>query len=285
MTGDTIDSKVGEGTKPSPAHDHSISKPPMLKAILFDLDDTLIDWSGFHGDWASFEIQFLQRVYDYICAEICPLDDFAGFVEAFRTGTRDGWMNGRTTLIAPNMGKILVAAAEAAGVPTGVLDIRRSLEVYGWGAVPGTTLFPEVPEMLERLRAAGLRFAIVTNAFQPMWVRDAEMLEHSLLEWFPECRLSAADVGYLKPHPAIFQKALDCLGVSADEAVFVGDNPVADIAGAQGAGMQAVLRVTGSTQPLLSGLIVPDGAINSLTELPEVLDRLYPGWRDHAAAR
>jgi hypothetical protein len=51
---------------------------------------------------------------------------------------------------------------------------------------------------------------------------------------------------------------------------------VADIAGAQGAGLRAVLRVKHPPSPLISGLVVPDGAVNSLVELP-VIQQLYPG--------
>jgi FMN phosphatase YigB (HAD superfamily) len=107
-----------------------------------------------------------------------------------------------------------------------------------------------------------------------------EIEAHGILVHFPDCRISAADVGYLKPHPAIFQAALDQVGATPDEAVFVGDNPIADIAGAQGAGMRAILRVTTPAPPMLSGLIVPDAAINSLAELPRILDEWYPGWRE-----
>jgi len=122
--------------------------------------------------------------------------------------------------------------------------------------------------------------AIVTNAFQPMWLRDAELKQHGILDYFPKCRVSAADAGYLKPHPAIFEHTLNQLGIQPEEAVFVGDNPIADIAGAQAAGMQAVLRVTTPVPPMLSGLIVPDAAINGLPELLPILDNWYPGWRN-----
>jgi FMN phosphatase YigB (HAD superfamily) len=145
--------------------------------------------------------------------------------------------------------------------------------------VPGTTTFPEAVEMLKLFQKNNVKVGIITNAYQPMWLRDQELRDHGLLDYFPTCRISAADVGYLKPHPAIFDGALRCLGTSPSETVFVGDNPIADIAGAQGAGLQAILRVVHSVPPMLSGLIIPDGAINSLKELPEVLDNLFPGWR------
>ncbi|MBI5668205.1 MAG: HAD family hydrolase [Chloroflexi bacterium] len=250
-----------------------------LKAVLFDLDDTLLDWSDEQTDWLAYEQQFLQRVFDYICQEVHPLPDMQAFIDEFHRLTREGWSAGRSTFIAPHLGRILVQAAEASGAPTGCLDDRRCLEVYGWKAVPGCRLFPEVPAVLSLLRDSGIKVGIVTNAYQPMWMRDVEIEQHGLLEYFPDCRISAADVGYLKPHPAIFRAALKVLDIQPEEAVFVGDNPTADIAGAQAAGLRGILRVTQSMQPMLSGLIVPDAAINSLEELPRILDEWYPGWR------
>ncbi len=250
-----------------------------LKAILFDLDDTLLDWSGFKQDWATFEIDYLRRVFDYVCADIHRLSDLDTFVAEFRNRTREAWRAGRGNLVAPHLGNLLVETAASMGAPRDRLDQRRCLEVYGWGVVPGTTAFPEAVAMLKLFKDNDVKVGIITNAYQPMWLRDTELRELGLLDYLPTCRISAADVGYLKPHPAIFEGALKCLGTNPPETVFVGDNPIADIAGAQGAGLQAILRVAHPTPPMLSGLIIPDGAINKLDELPAVLDDLYPGWR------
>jgi hypothetical protein len=43
--------------------------------------------------------------------------------------------------------------------------------------------------------------------------------------------------------------------------------------------MRGVLRITSPTPPMLSGLIIPDAAVNSLAELPPILDKWFPGWR------
>jgi FMN phosphatase YigB (HAD superfamily) len=139
-------------------------------------------------------------------------------------------------------------------------------------------VFPEAFEVLALLRERDIKLGVVTNAFQPMWLRDIEMQALGLLDFFPTCRFSAADVGYLKPHPNIFDAALKCLETTSEETIYVGDNPVADIAGSQAAGLRAVLRVRTPTPPLISGLVVPDAAINSLRELPAVLDEWFPGW-------
>ncbi|MFN8371769.1 MAG: HAD family hydrolase [Anaerolineae bacterium] len=251
----------------------------MLKAILFDLDDTLIDWSAFTDNWEVRETKHLRSVFDYICREVYPLSQWEDYSKEYFQRVRDAWMNARESLLAPHLGHILVEAAQALGIPHGSLSVEECLKAYNWAAPESTFAFPDVRDALKVLHKNNIRVGIVTNAFQPMSLRDIEMKAHGLLEYFPECRLSAADVGYLKPHPKIFEAALQCLGTTPQETLFVGDNPVADIAGAQGAGLKAVMRVKHPTQPLISGLVVPDGAVNNLNDLLTLLDKWYPGWR------
>lgn len=249
----------------------------MLKAVIFDLDDTLIDWSKFSGDWAEMESRHLSGVFDYVC-ELHALTDREQYYTEVRNRTMTAWTDARSTNIAPNLGAVLIESAEALGVPPGRLDMRRCLEAYRWDAVQGTEIFPEVVDVLTQLRDAGLKLGIITNAYQPMWLRDIELKTYGLLHFFPDCRFSAADVGLLKPRVEIFQGALECLGVQPSEAVFVGDDPDADVVGAQAAGIKAVWRETRRRPILLDGL-VPDGRLRSLEELPTLLDAWYPGWR------
>lgn len=248
-----------------------------LKAVLFDLDDTLIDWSGFKADWAAVEQKHLRGVFDHVCATH-PLKDFDAYVAEFRARVMAAWTAARTTLRAPNLGALLIESAVALGAPAAALDARRCLEAYAWEAVIGTVGFPDAGGALTLLSQHGIKVGIVTNAHQPMWLRDIELRTHQLIDFFPTCRISAADVGYLKPHPTIFQTALNCLGVLPSESVFVGDDPEADIVGAQAVGLLAVLRRSRRTNPNPTR-IVPDEVIDSLEELPAILDGWYPGWR------
>jgi putative hydrolase of the HAD superfamily len=254
-----------------------------LKAILFDLDDTLIDWTHFDSNWEAVESPYLRGVYDYLCQTADFPHTLETYIEAYVDHIRDAWMSARSSLIAPHIGRVLVKAAVSLGVAEEVLDIDASLKAFGWGAIPGTHVFPDVIEGLTLLRDCGIHLGIVTNAAQPMSLRDVELAQHGLLEFFPRCRFAAADAGYLKPHEKIFAAALACLDASPDETIFIGDNPVADIAGAQGAGMRGIIRVNHEVKPMISGLIIPDAAINSLTELPPILDEWFPGWNNHHA--
>ncbi|MBZ0275079.1 MAG: HAD family hydrolase [Anaerolineae bacterium] len=255
-----------------------MAESKQLKAVLFDLDDTLIDWSGVTQDWLTFEDGLLGRVHAWICQQgYTPT--FKAFTTEFRVRINRAWEEGRGNFVAPHMGTMLIEAAEAVGVPAGVLDRDVCLKAAEGDLIPGTVTFPDAPRVLGEIRAAGVKTGLITNASQPMWLRDSEMKRHGLLEYFPDCRLSAADVGYLKPHPAIFATALRCLGVSPDEAVFVGDSLSADVAGAQGAGMAAVWHKPRTMFSLLDGLITPDATVTTLADLPAALDTLFPNWR------
>lgn len=268
-----------------------------LRAALFDLDDTLIDWSGVEMGWRELEAPRLIRVHAYVCAEHnSRVAAAASLIDLYQERTMEAWAQARESLIAPHMPNILFAVMRELGIDCDRLDRDAVMRVYDWNVVPGTAVFPDVFPMLEALRAAGIKLGIVTNASQPMALRDAELAGHGLIAHFPDCRLSAADSGYLKPHPRIFQAALARLGTAPTQTVFIGDNPSADIAGALAAGMRAVQRliprrfdgglraVKRDAQPGRNDQEnSAKASLHSLDELPAILDRWYPGWRDGVA--
>lgn len=271
-----------------------------LKGVLFDLDDTLIDWSGVTHGWREIEAERLIRVQCYIQRELPtqPLDT-AVMVDLYMQRTRSAWSEARASLRAPHMPSILMRTLSELGVDCSKLSAAEVLRAYDWNVVPGTIVFADVKPILALLRAKGLKLGIVTNASQPMSMRDAELVSHDLIDYFPHCRLAAADIGFLKPHPRIFEAALDRMGTAPAETVFVGDNPVADIDGAQAAGMRAVLRLTGRTDfdpaagrtavrrasiaAYKRNLLDTQRSLSSLDELPAILDAWYPGWQDGGA--
>ena len=102
-------------------------------------------------------------------------------------------------------------------------------------------LWDDVPEgvgpALRRLRAAGLRLAVVSNSNGTVRL----LLERlGLLDLFEEVLDSAVE-GIEKPDPRIFQLALERLGVSPEEALFAGDIYHVDVVGGRAAGVRVVL--------------------------------------------
>lgn len=81
--------------------------------------------------------------------------------------------------------------------------------------------------------------------------------------------VTATDAGVAKPERAIFDYAVSAAGVAHDEVVHVGDDPVRDVAGAQGAGLRAVWVNSGRAP--WTGPGRPDGEVATVDELPALL--------------
>jgi putative hydrolase of the HAD superfamily len=106
------------------------------------------------------------------------------------------------------------------------------------------TVYPDVRPALERLRAAGWRHAIVSNHVPelPQLVRRL-----GLADLF-DVVLTSAVTGYEKPHPGMYEAAREAMGRPA-VVWMVGDNPVADVEGAEASHIPAILlRVTGDVE-------------------------------------
>jgi putative hydrolase of the HAD superfamily len=161
---------------------------------------------------------------------------------------------------------------------------RQALELVGVRDLPETFyrrlaelfmvtshwhIFPDVYEAIEGLKARGLRLGVISN-----WSWQLPELLHALdlVQHFDVLAVSAR-IGVDKPHPIIFEHALELAGVSPEEAMHVGDNLEADVAGARGAGLSPVLiDRAGRVREPPAGVPV----IGSLAELLPLVDRRQP---------
>jgi HAD superfamily hydrolase (TIGR01549 family) len=109
------------------------------------------------------------------------------------------------------------------------------------GVFLGRELFPGVIETLRWLKGKGYRVGSVTNRGLGDEPFRQEMRHHGLLDCFEVLSISC-EVGYLKPHPRIFEHALEALAVEPEETVMIGDSLRADVAGSKALAMTAVLK-------------------------------------------
>ena len=133
-------------------------------------------------------------------------------------------------------------------------DFERYFDVvYDHFAEPGVwRAFPEVPDVLEKLRARGLRLGVISNFDRRLY---SNLEDIGLAGYFDHVTISS-EVGADKPHARIFQRALAAFGVAPHEALHVGDDPVRDWAGAESAGLGVFRldRPRNDLRALLAGL-------------------------------
>ena len=126
--------------------------------------------------------------------------------------------------------------------------------------------FPEVSSVLARLKAAGLQTAILSNGSPAML--DAAV-KAAKLETLLDAVLSVEEVGVYKPHPRVYQLAVDRLGIPASVISFQSSNAW-DAYAASAFGMQVVwCNRYGQRRERLPGS--PDREIKSLAELPALV--------------
>lgn len=120
------------------------------------------------------------------------------------------------------------------------------------------------------LRALGerARLAVVSNFDYTPTALD--ILERAGIADLFQAVVVSDEVGWRKPHPEIFSRALASLGVAPAEALFVGDRADIDVVGAQRMGMPAVWINRGA-QALPAGIAPPDFEVRDLAELAQIL--------------
>ncbi|HBN73771.1 MAG TPA: phosphoglycolate phosphatase [Sutterella sp.] len=190
-----------------------------IKAVLFDLDGTLIDTIP---DLTYGLNQMLK-----------------GFDRPPLTTKQVSSMVGRGVIdLMENVFRAsrLVVCEEA---------IKQAISVYCDIMVRSgslhSTIFPDVFDSLSRLRKSGMKLAIVTN--KPRSMTEAIVKEKNLDECV-DCIVAAGDAATVKPHPEMLWLACDRLSVSRKEAVMVGDSSN-DALAAKSAGMPVYLVTTG----------------------------------------
>jgi len=216
-----------------------------LKAVLFDLDGTLYIR-------APCLRAFLAAQYDKR-RDILGVVPREAFIEAFVACDANGSVRrdeAYPRVLAEIGGDLAAASLLVDDYVTGYRDFCR----------PAPGLFP----MLDALRTAGFRLAIITNGQTP--IQEGTIAGLGLTHSFDVIVISERE-GIRKPAAEIFRRALARLDVAAGEAVYVGDNPEADIDGARAASMGAIWMVNGYYAP-------PDNAdamVSSLSEIPPLV--------------
>ncbi|WP_297496947.1 TIGR02253 family HAD-type hydrolase [Thermococcus sp.] len=130
-------------------------------------------------------------------------------------------------------------------------------------------LYPDAVETIRALKEMGLHVGIITDSDNDYI--EAHLKALGIYELF-ESITTSEDAGYFKPHSRPFLLALERAGVKPTEALYVGDNPKKDCAGAKNVGMMSVLLdPVGEKRELWNNC---DFVVSSLREVVEIVKGL-----------
>lgn len=217
------------------------------RAVLFDLDDTLIDRAGAYRRWAYEFVASRPRVFP------APIEAQRILLELDRDG--DGTRERRD-----------YCSCVVAAFPALELTADALWEVFS-NTFPAYVLpEPAIARLVDEV-AAKHRVCVVSNGSARM--QRAKLVRAGLDSRFPRLFVSG-ELGVAKPDRAIFAQALAWAGCRPDEALFVGDDPLRDIDGGARAGLATAWVSHGRTFP--PGRIAPRFVLERVTDLLGILE-------------
>jgi putative hydrolase of the HAD superfamily len=224
----------------------------MIKAVIFDLDNTLVD----------FMVMKRQAVDAAINAMIdaglkLPVDDARKRIDKIYKEKGIEFQNVFDQLLYDVFKKVDYRILSA-----GVIAYRRAREA---ALVP----YPHVYMTLTELLKMGLKLAVISDApAREAWLRLSYLNFHHLFDLV----LTFDDTGERKPSPVPFKKALKLLGLRPEEALMVGDWAERDMVGAAKVGMKTVFAKYGDTFGTVE--THADYDIDDISELISVVKRI-----------
>ena len=232
-------------------------------AALFDLDDTL------HDDTKAY-----YRAAERAARE-CARDrgvDASALYGAYIALAERFWHDLSPSTLGTSLSDLRATMWTGALAACGIDDpeLGRTLaERYNRHRASVLELWPGVREMLERLRAAGIKIGIVTNGFSETHRDKIDVLG---LTDAVDGVFIADEVGTVKPDPEFFFHAARALGVDPKACVVIGDRYDRDVAGAHAAGMYAIwLDVRGDRVP--EDGKPPDASANVIADVEALILR------------
>lgn len=209
-----------------PKEGFSVKKPKM---VLFDYGQTLcaeIGWSAERGNMAM-----LERA---VCNPGWSVEEVTERSQALnaeiQSRVRTGGIGG-LEIPSQSFQRLLYGAM---GIEFDISPLEME-EVF-WNGCSDCSAMPGAAEMLEELHARGIRTGVISNLSF-----SGEALRRRLDRFLPNNRfefaLASSDYAVRKPDKRLFQIALLKAGLAAEDVWYCGDNTVADVAGAAGAGL------------------------------------------------
>ncbi len=223
----------------------------MLKAVLFDLDNTLIDFMKMKKMSCEAAISAMRD-------SGLEMEQEEAYEKLFELYGVHGIEDQK---IFQKFLKDVLGAVDYKILSNAVTAYRRVQMGF-------LSPYPHVRSTLISLREKGLRLGVVSDAPKMRaWLRLSEM---NLTDFF-DVVVTLDDTGELKPSRLPFEAAINKLQILPEEILFVGDNPGRDIAGAKELGMKTALAKYGQMFP--SEGIKADFELGDIADLLTVISK------------
>jgi len=231
------------------------------KAILLDLDDTIVSYDGASDiAWQEMCDNFMAENNVSFSREILVEKLYAvrrwywGDVERNRIGRQD-MLKARWQIIKMALNELGYVEED---------KIYRMAQWYNDRQEELICLFPDSLEALEKIKSKGIKMALVTNGNQDKQLK--KIYQFGLKDYI-EFSLIEGELGFGKPDLRIYEMALEKLNLAPEETWMVGDNILFDVGAPQKLGIYSIWNDYRKTGLPPDSPVTPDRIIHSIAEL------------------
>ncbi len=236
----------------------------MIKAVCFDLDDTLFDYRG-----------SMSACEDYLCEVTSGLLSVP-FSRCRRTYRRAKGNLYRDRPLDPaifDWGERISTLISALGFPPEEKTVEWLRSTFWRRFISVIEPYPDSRPVLEALRESGRKTAVISNGIREIQKMKVERLG---LSAFFDVDVYSSDVSANKPALGIFRRCLWELRVRAEDSLMVGDLVHVDVKGAKAVGMQTCWFKAGTHAQIepSDASEEPDLVVSRLSDLPRMIEIL-----------
>ncbi len=241
-----------------------------LKAVLFDMGSTLIEFENY--TWDVLGRLSAEKGYDFLREKNVTVPDFEVFSKALFEEFAKAKSEIEENLKEIEYEKVIFDFFTRLNLSTSDGIYGSFLEVYYKPVTDQLTLVDGAENVLKFFKEKNLKIGLISNTIFPEKYHLRELKRFGLYSYL-DAHFFSSEVGVRKPHPRIFQLALERLKIDPSEAVFVGDRLKEDVGGAQNVGMKGILKYHEGRDYTVP--VTPDAQVMELKDLPEAVFNLF----------
>jgi FMN phosphatase YigB (HAD superfamily) len=223
------------------------------------LDAALIDVGGtlWPNSWPLREGDGLGR-HQRIAAAMPALEPrvvgalVADLIQSSRIGDEARSISTESTVRIMPADRLIATSLERQGLPADGQSVARIRRAMALPVADRMKPLPGAVELLAEIRSLGLRVVIASNTY---W-RDAESYWDDFrvmgMAGYVNAIVTSVDAGHLKPHPAVFEMAIQAAGAAPERCVVIGNKEENDVEPALALGMRAILVYPDDPAPVSS---------------------------------
>ena len=255
-----LDQSVSHGQK---------TDQPNVRAILFDLGQTLVNFSNIHK--TTIFRQSTRLSYDFLTKLNQPAGKYSVYcwrnLFALRVKMLRSWLTGNDF----NAMALLKKLAEKTGVRLSEENWKNFVWLWYKPLSELASVEPDIIQTLSALKQKGIKLAVVSNTFIHSSAMNKHLAQLGILDLF-DFTCYSYQLDFRKPDPRIFTATAEMIGEKVEDIMFVGDRLDNDVNPAVKVGMTAVLKSTSEN----ASKKLPRRAfrVDTLAQLPGLVEKI-----------